>query len=122
MNMNDQSLLQRTLQKYPHLDLSHHILTEIAVPKGGGGCSDVFQSKLTSTWRPRSDPNIMKLLKLKVDPLNSLPEQGEPGMVESSLDGASMESSGITVAVKRLRFWSKPHYRIEKVVLVITTP
>ena len=141
MDGQSQSLLQQTLQSYSHLDLSHYIVAETAIQSGGGGCSDVFQSRLSVNWQPRSDPNIMKLLQLENGLSSSGLELGSLEVVESSPTGNSGISNGKTVslkrlrfwnkfvqrteeinfckavAVKRLRFWGKPDYRIEKVNL-----
>ena len=118
-NNQPESLLQQTLKKFRHLDLTHDIIAENNVQKGGGGCSDVFQSKLSPNWRPRFDSNILKLIELKNSTFISTPEPDESEMTESSLIETSAMFDGVTVAVKRLRIWSKPDHRIEKVVSFI---
>ena len=77
-SMNDQSrsLLQQTLEIYRHLDLSHDIVAETVVQIGGEGSSDVFQAKLSKNWRPRLDPNVMRLLELDNSKLTSTSESG----------------------------------------------
>ena len=94
-------------------------MAETAVQKGGGGCSDVFQSRLCASWRPRCDPNLIRLLKLKNNCQNSRQEQENLKMVDSSLVETAVIVNSMVVAVKRLRFWSKPDHRIEKVSLII---
>ena len=119
MNAKGQSelLLRQTLQDYSHLDISHYIVAETVVQKGGGGCSDVFQSKLSSSWQPRADSDTIRLYELEISHLNPARKPGDSKLVESSSCGprTSVTFDGLTVAVKRLRFWSKPDQRIEKV-------
>ena len=137
--MNGQSVLQHSLQDYSHLDLSPFVLADTVEQKGGGGSSDVFLSRLSTSWRPRSDPIIMRLLNFE-DGLNSSPEQvpsesavslptGTKATMKKRLrfwsksDRRSMEKPATPVtlvAVKRHRVWGQPDYRIEKVTLIPT--
>ena len=104
-------LLRQTLNRYSHLDLTSNVVRGAEVQKGGGGFSDVFQSMLDPRWQPRPDPNIAMLLQQQVEnPLGTASEL----MVHQNLPmGSSL--AGTRVAVKRLRFWTKPISEVERV-------
>ena len=106
-----QTPLQQILQKYAHLDLTSNIIPGVEVQKGGGGFSDVFQSVLDPSWKPRPDPIIATLLLLRDDTALKLKDVPSPG------DSPTSETSKcIMVAVKRLRFWDRPGSKLEKVI------
>ena len=115
MNHQSVSLLQETLEIHRHLDLSHDIVKEIAVWIASRKFSDVFQSRLSKSWQPRLDPNIIRLLKLENAKRMSTPEPRDPQMAESSLAVTSTTVDGVTVAVNQLRIWGEPDDRIIKV-------
>ena len=90
-------LLQQTLEMYRYLDLSHDIVEKDFAIAKPGSYGYVYHAKLSKSWRPRSDPNIMRLLKLEKE------------------NGERMS----TVAVKRIYVYSRPDYTMEKVALLL---
>ena len=106
-----QTRLERTLLKYSHLNLTSSMVPDVAFHQGGGGFSDVFQSVLDSSWKPRPDPIIATLLLFRDDTTLKLKDAPSPG------DSPPSEiSKCIMVAVKRLRFWDRPVSKLEKVI------
>ena len=102
------SPLKQVLDDHIHLNLTADMPKTGATQVGGGGFSDVFQSKMRRGWTPRADPSIQKLLDLEATDYSSAGAAKRRKI--------SKKSNCMVVAVKRLRFWDKSILKVEKVL------